>query len=231
MKDLGYRVLPKVSAVSADVIEELRQFPVPDIADTMRHAGTMFGISSVYPSTRRIAGPAVTLSVTVPNIDMLRVALDLCQRGDILVINARGITTQAILGGYMSQALVNRGVAGVIADGVVRDANEMRENGLPVYARGSTTNGAALTAPGEVNVPIACGGTVVHPGDIIVADEGGIVAIPPAAIDTVLMKVRNLITVHEGWAEEVARGEIFGFSDSLDRVKAAGCSFDALNDK
>jgi Demethylmenaquinone methyltransferase len=231
MKDLGYRVHPKISLVSPELIEELRQFDVPDLCDTMRHAGTMFGISSVYPSTRRIAGPAVTLSVTVPNIDMLRVALDLCERGDVLVINARGITTQAVLGGYMSQALANRGVAGVIVDGAVRDANEMRDNGLPVFARGTTTNGAALTAPGEVNVPVACGGTVVNPGDIIVADEAGIVAIPPAAIDTVLTKVRNLLTVHEGWADEVSRGEIFGFDDSLARVKAAGCSFVAVNDK
>lgn len=224
--DLGYRVRPRPPRVEPEALTELVRYDVVDLADTMRHARTMSGIQSVYPSQRRIAGTAVTLSVSVPNIDMLRVALEICGPGDVLVIGARGITTQAILGGYMSTALVNRGVAGVIVDGAIRDAHEMRENGLPVYARATTTNGAALTAPGEVNVPVAVGGIVVDPGDVIVADEGGIVAIPPAAVPTVLGKVEKLLAVHEGWADEVARGEIFGLDDSRARVIAAGCDFE-----
>ncbi|WP_353114456.1 hypothetical protein [Microbacterium sp.] len=224
--DLGYRVLPRTPRIDQTALDELARYDVADLADTMRHARTMFGIRSVYPSTRRIAGTAVTLSVSVPNIDMLRVALEICGPGDVLVINARGITTQAVLGGYMSTALVNRGVAGVVVDGAVRDAHEMRENGLPVFARSTTTNGAALTAPGEVNVPVACGGIVVEPGDAIIADEGGIVAIPPAAVPVVLDKAAKLLDVHEGWADEVARGEIFGLTDSRSRVLAAGCRFE-----
>lgn len=224
--DLGYRVLPRSPRIDQEALDALARYDVADLADTMRHARTMFGIRSVYPSTRRVVGTAVTLSVSVPNIDMLRVALEICGPGDVLVIGARGITTQAVLGGYMSTALVNRGVAGVVVDGAVRDAHEMRENGLPVFARGTTTNGAALTAPGEVNVPVSVGGIVVEPGDAIVADEGGIVAIPPAAVPTVLGKAEALLQVHAGWADEVARGEIFGLADSRTRVVAAGCRFE-----
>lgn len=220
--EIGYRVFPAPMKADPEIVDQLKQFDVPDLCDTMKHQGTMFGIRSVYETRKRVAGTAITLSVTVPNIDMLRVALDECKEGDVLVVNARGITTQAMLGGYMSQALVNRKVAAFIVDGAVRDPHEMRENGLPVYARGTTTNGAALTAPGEVNVPVACGGVVVNPGDIIVADEGGIVAIPQAAAATVLEKARALVKVHEQWDEEVARGEIFGFADSQARVLAAG---------
>lgn len=220
--DIGYRVFRAPTKANPDIVKQLQQFDVPDLCDTMKHQGTMFGINSVYENHKRVAGTAITLSVTVPNIDMLRVALEECKEGDVLVVNARGITTQAMLGGYMSEALVNRKVAAVIVDGAVRDPHEMRENGLPVYARGTTTNGAALTSAGEVNVPVACGGVVVNPGDIVVADEGGIVAIPQAAAEIVLAKAKALVQVHEQWDEEVAQGEIFGLSDSQARVLAAG---------
>ncbi|WP_051792936.1 RraA family protein [Amycolatopsis jejuensis] len=229
--ELGYRVEPAAERLSADLVDQLREYDVADLADTMRHAGTMFGIRGVYQPIDRIAGPAVTLSVTVANIDMLRVALDTCQRGDVLVINARGAVTTAMLGGYMSLALVNRGVAGVVVDGAVRDAHEMRKHGLAVFARGVTTNGAARTAPGEVNVPVACGGVVVNPGDVIVADEGGIVAIPPAAVPGVLAKAADLVAVHRGWDEEVARGEIFGLADSRARALADGLKFPTTDAK
>src|SRR5699024_12697616 len=88
---------------------------------------TPFPYTTLFRSGRdRTAGTAITLSVTVPNIDMLRVALEECQAGDILVVNARSITTQAMLGGYMSQALVNRRVAAFIVDRSEEHTSELQ---------------------------------------------------------------------------------------------------------
>ena len=82
-------------------------------------------------------------------------------------------------------------LAGVIVDGAVRDIEETRATGLPVYARGVTPRGGSAYGAGEVNVPIACGGVIVNPGDIIVADRDGIAVVPPAAVDEVLALVEK----------------------------------------
>lgn len=225
--DKGHRVVTRIDRPAQQIVAGLAAFEAVDIADTMKHSGSVLGLRSVFDPPLPACGPAVTLSVTVPNIDMLRVALQLCQPGDVLVINARGNTGQAVLGGFMGHALRNRGVAGVVVDGAVRDPLEFGVIGLPVYARAATSNGAALSASGEINVPVACGGAVVNPGDIVVADGTGIAVVPADLGEQVAVAAQALVDLHETWKPEVARGEIFGLSGSLERVTGSGCAFDA----
>jgi regulator of RNase E activity RraA len=110
---------------------------------------------------------------------MLRAAIDLAQPGDVIVVNAHGDVTRAILGGFVAMHMVHRGVRGLVVDGAVRDITEFQELGLPVMARGITPrSGTTAGGWGEVNVPIACGGVVVHPGDAIIGDHEGIAVVP-----------------------------------------------------
>ena len=117
---------------------------------------------------------------------MIRLALSHARRGDILVIAAQGNSGYAYWGGDMSRQAQNAGVLAVVIDGAARDAQEVKELGFPVFARATATAHAPLDAPwGEINSPVACGHIVVSPGDIVVADEDGVVAIPPPDVDAV----------------------------------------------
>jgi regulator of RNase E activity RraA len=99
--------------------------------------------------------------------------------GDVIVVDAGGITAQAIIGEIMSLHAETRGVAGMIIDGAVRDAGALAASAFPVYARGVTHRGPYKNGPGEINVDVSIGGLVIHPGDIVVGDEDGLLALSP----------------------------------------------------
>jgi regulator of RNase E activity RraA len=158
----------------------LAEAGVGDISDVMRGSGIVDGaLTAVYAPMRRIFGPALTVDVSPGDGLLLRAAIDVAQPGDVIVVNAHGVTARAVLGGIIGMHMVNRGVVGLIVDGAVRDVEEFRALGLPVMARAVTPrSGTSSSGWGEVNVPIACGGAVVSPGDLVVADGEGIAFIP-----------------------------------------------------
>ena len=111
---------------------------------------------------------------------MFHAAMDLAQPGDVIVIDAGGFTDRAIFGELMATYCRSRGIRGIVCDGAIRDRGglSVMEN-FPVYARSATPNGPYKNGPGEINVPVVIGGKVVHPGDIIVGDEDGVIIIDP----------------------------------------------------
>lgn len=187
--EIGARRLPRVAGPDAEVIRALAAIDTTDLSDAMHAALHMEpGIRAIHPGMRAFAGPAVTVSVPTGAQDVRRVAMDLAQPGDVLVIDARGITTFAVLGGNLAKGLADKGLAGVVIDGAVRDWREIEGHGLPVLARGFTLAASPKTGQGEVNVPVACGGVVVHPGDVIVADSNGVVVVPREGAEAVARK-------------------------------------------
>ena len=110
---------------------------------------------------------------------MLHKALELAQPGDVIVVDAQGDLSNAITGEIMMTQAAMSGVAGVVVDGAIRDSEAMRDLDMPVYAAGVTPKGPYKDGPGEINVPVTCGGVVVNPGDIVVGDADGIVIISP----------------------------------------------------
>jgi regulator of RNase E activity RraA len=114
-----------------------------------------------------------------------------------------------MIGGNIALGMQSRGIRGFIIDGAVRDVSELRELGFPTFARGVATAAADLGGPrGEVNVPIACGSVVVNPGDIVVADEDGIVVVPPTVAEEVVAAVHALNAKHEQAREFLRRGQV-----------------------
>ncbi|MDA0629289.1 RraA family protein, partial [Acinetobacter baumannii] len=109
---------------------------------------------------------------------MVHKSLDIAQPGDIVVVTAGGSNMNAILGDMICTKAKHRHIAGFIVDGLIRDLPDILPLDFPVWARGTTPIGPLHRGPGEVNYPIACGGVVVNPGDLVVADDAGIVAIP-----------------------------------------------------
>lgn len=144
-----------------------------------RNTGFMDPAIRAMQSDVRIAGPAVT--VRAPGMDgtIVGYALGQVRRGDVLVIDRAGDHRHAAFGGLVAYACKVAGIAGVIIDGMATDIGEVRKYGVPLWCRGlSAVTTKRIGLAGEFCVPVSCGGVSVHPGDIIIADECGIVVLP-----------------------------------------------------
>ena len=132
---------------------------------------------------QRIAGTAVTLSIPGPDSTLLYYAMDRLRPGDVLVIDRAGDERHACWGGFMAAVAKLRAVAGVVIDGAVTDPAEIRAQGVPTWARGvSPITTKLLNLGGAFNLPVSCGGVAVNPGDAVLADDCGIVVLPPAEV-------------------------------------------------
>jgi regulator of RNase E activity RraA len=153
---------------------------------------------------------------------MVHKSLDIVRPGDVIVVDAGGSPMNAVLGDLVATKAKHRGVAGFVVDGLVRDLPGICEVGLPVYARGTTPIGPLHRGPGEINYPISCGGTIVNPGDVIVADPAGIVAVPRDVVAEVLRRLREHAAGQADYLASVQRGN---FSNAwVDRLlEQTGC--------
>lgn len=132
----------------------------------------------------RVAGPAVTVAIPGGDSTLLYHALDQVRAGDVLMIDRCGDTRHACWGGFMAAAAHERGLAGVIVDGMVTDPADLRANSVPTWARGvSPITTKLFNHGGRFNLPVSVGGVCVVPGEIVLADESGIVILPLAGID------------------------------------------------
>ena len=116
---------------------------------------------------------------------MVHKALDIAQPGDIIVVDT-GDSSNAVVGDLIARKAKHRGIVGFVIDGLARDLAGMKKVGLPVFARGITPRGPLHRGPGELNLPISCGGIVVHPGDVIVTDTNGVVVVGKEFADEIL---------------------------------------------
>ena len=144
-------------------------------------------------------------------------ALDYAQPGDVIVIDGAGYADRALVGGMMLAYAEERGLAGFVVNGAVRDLDDIEASSLPVFALAATPLGPYREGPGEINVPVVCGGQVVMPGDILVGDSDGIVVIPRRDAADLLSAVRRNLSMEqdemrrmkEGTYEEANHREIF----------------------
>lgn len=207
--NIGFRFCTEIQRPAVNIIEELKQYPTPNIADAMGRFRVMDpGMKPVDPQMV-LAGPAVTVMVRPGDNLMLHKAMELAQPGDILVVNSFGCTNTAVWGGLMTRSAMKVGIAGLIVDGAVRDGEDMTDLGFPVFSRTVVGSGCDKDGPGEINFPISCGGVVVIPGDIIVASREGIVVVPAADAEYVLEQTKMVGAREEKRVAEIAAGKVF----------------------
>ena len=157
---------------------------VVELSCVMRHE-----IHPLWPGPPRVAGPAFTVRTGRHDNLMFHAAIYLAQPGDVIVVEA-GDDEMAVAGGNVCAIAQRNGVAALVVDGVVRDVVESRANGFPVFGRGVSPIPAKRVGDGGMNVQIRCGGVVVDPGDVVVADEEGIVVVPRGRAREVLEKAQ-----------------------------------------
>lgn len=165
---------------SQELLDGFAGIPAANIADTMGRSCAMNPRIRLMSGARgTMVGPALTVKARAGDNLFIHQALDMSQPGDIIVVSNDEDQTRSLMGEIMfTYAQYQRKLGGLVLDGPVRDSDALKEMSLPVYATGSTPGGPYKEGPGEINVPIACGGISVNPGDIIVADPDGIIVIP-----------------------------------------------------
>jgi len=147
------------------------------------------GIRPLWQPMPRIAGPAYTVLCPAGDNLMLHAAIYRAEPGSIIVVEA-GDVDYAVSGGNVCAVAKRRGIAGFVVDGVIRDLAEVRENGFAVFARGVIPKPGVKDQLGILNDTVHCGGVAVSPGDIVVADEEGIVVVPKSEREAVLKKAQ-----------------------------------------
>ncbi len=170
-----------------------REIPTAVISDDMNRTGAMVSAIKPVANGLTLAGQALTVRAFVGDNAAPHYALTKAWPGCVMVVDARGHTDTAVWGGLLMYAAKAKGVAAVIVDGAIRDVAELRECGVPVYARTSVPNGPQKAWGGGVNVTVQCGGVTVNPGDIVVGDDDGVVAFSPDKASSLLEKCRARI--------------------------------------
>jgi regulator of RNase E activity RraA len=170
-------VIRDFERVPADVVAKASQFQAAILADVAGRRGTLHGRIRALDPSMKIAGPAFTVEVRPGDNLMIHAAIALAKPGDVLVIDGKGDQTCALMGTIMMNQCKAVGIAGVILDAAVRDSEELREMGFPVFSVGTNPNGPTKFVPGRINHPICAGGIAISPGDLIVADADGVVVL------------------------------------------------------
>src|SRR5262245_27559347 len=156
----------------------------------------------------RVTRPAVTvLSHPGDNI-MIHAAVEVCQDGDLLVVVNTAASTHGMFGELLATSLQSRGVRGLVIDAGVRDTSELREMGFPVWSRHVSCQGTVKSTAGSVNVPVVLGGLVVNPGDVMCADDDGVVVVPRADAKWALEQSEARIAKEEQTRARLAAGEL-----------------------
>ena len=157
-----------------------RNIPPAVISDELNRSGAMAAAIKPLAPGMTCVGQALTVQCMVGDNAPLHYAVTKAWPGAVVVADARGHTDTAVWGGILTFAAKQRGIVGVVVDGGVRDVAELRESGIAVFARGAVPRGPHKGFGGEINGAVQCGGVAVDPGDLIVADDDGVVVITPA---------------------------------------------------
>jgi RraA family protein len=207
MPNIGFRILPMPARPPRQLVKALAGMVTAHLSDNMNRL--VGGGAALRPMHKggKLCGPALTVKVAPGDNLMVHKAIDIAAPGDIIVVDAGGVLTCAIIGDIMSSLAEKRGVAGMVIYGAIRDAAEIRARRFPVYACGVTHRGPYKNGPGEINAAIALDGMVVHPGDIIVGDEDGVVAVPLAHAEEVLALAKVQLAKETAMLKAIASGK------------------------
>lgn len=219
---IGFRILARERAVSADVVERFRTLPVANVSDSMNRMTAGGARLRPLHAGGVLAGPALTVKARPGDNLMLHAALDRAVPGDVIVVDGGGDLTNALIGELMIAYAAKRGVAGIVIFGAVRDLASIREGSFPIFAAGVSHRGPYKDGPGEVNVPIAIEGMVIQPGDLVLGDDDGLVVVPFDQAESVHAAASKKHAAETKQLDDIAAG-------SNDRtwvqraLEAAGC--------
>lgn len=215
---IGLRILRRRRVIDVAMIEAFRSIPVANVSDVMSRMSA--GGPRLRPMHHGgiLAGPALTVKTRPGDNLMIHKAIMLAVPGDVIVVDAGGDLTNALIGEIMVTEAMTAKIAGFVIDGAIRDSGAICAGTMPIYAAGVTHRGPYKDGPGEINVPIALDGMIVNPGDLILGDDDGVLCVPTEDAADVLaaaqkksaLEERSLADIRAGsrqkiWVDETLR--------------------------
>ena len=176
----GNKIIRNFQRPAPALVELFRGIPSSNIGDIMYRLYNMQSDIKAYNPRIPLLGTAFTVKAPEGDNMFFHIAIEMAQPGDIIVVDAGGSSERSLCGEMMFNEAINKGIAGFIVNGCIRDTDCLATLDFPVYATGVTPQGPWKNGPGEINVPVCCGNQVVCPGDILVGDPDGVVVVHPA---------------------------------------------------
>lgn len=205
---VGLQILKRTRQVAERYVQAYDGIPVANISDCMARMAAAGPRLRPMHKGGYLVGPALTVKCRPGDNLMIHKALTMAQPGDVIVVDAGGDLTNSLFGELMVTTAIARKVAGVVLNGAVRDSGMIAQGSFPLYAAGITHRGPYKDGPGEINVPIAIDGMVVHPGDLVVGDDDGLLCVPFDSVQEVLVAVRRKMELEKQTLADIAAGRL-----------------------
>jgi len=201
-------VIEKYNRTDPEIVNELGHYGVATIHEAQGRKGLMAPFMRPIYSGARISGNAITVSVPPCDNWMIHVAAELCVEGDIMVVAPTSYSDAGYFGDLLATLLMSRGVKGLVIDAGVRDIADLQKMGFPVWSKCISAQGTVKETLGSVNIPIVCAGQTINPGDVIIADDDGVVVVEREEVADVLKKSEQREEKEAGIRKRYAAGEL-----------------------
>lgn len=201
----GIQIHPRVAS-DPTAAQALAAFPSSILGDVM---GRLTGSTGLHPVNRpalSVCGTALTVRVRAGDNLLIHKALDMLQPGDVLVVDGEGDVSRALVGEIMMTSAMCRGAVGFVIDGAVRDVTAFEQQQFPCWARGVNLRGPYKEGPGTVNAPVTVGGMLVRPGDFIIGDADGVVAVAQADASRVVALAKEKVATEQATIAAIRAG-------------------------
>lgn len=201
-------VIKNINRPSSDILEKYRNLDVSTVYEAQNKQGLMNYEIQPIQSNQFIVGPAVTAVCYAGDNLMIHAAIEVCKPGDILVITTIGENVAGMIGELIVKALIKRGVQGVIINSAIRDVARIRELNFPIWTKAIHSAGTNKIKGGWVNAQTVCADVIVNPGDLILADDDGIVVVKKEDIQDTLQASNKRLEKEEQTKEKIENGEL-----------------------
>lgn len=225
--NVAVRNIPRVNP---DVVARLERAGVATAHEAQGRTGLLQPHLRPIIEDCCIAGSAVTVLAQPGDNWMLHVAIEMCMPGDILVVACTTDNSDGMLGDLLATSLQARGVKGVVIDAGCRDVSTLRKMRFPVWSRAISAKGTVKATLGSVNVPVVCAGALINPGDVIVADQDGVVSVLHGRAEAIAGLCEQRMDIEESKRQRLATGELgLDIYQMREKLKQAGLVYvDAL---